>query len=61
MNREIGSAVKPCPDCGASLPVVDLPDGAVTSGGCECSVVEVASEAPVALVREYGWRDEDGE
>lgn len=68
MKRETGSAVKPCPDCGAPLPMVALPDGAVTYGACQKdSVAEVAAEVPVVptKTREYGTRrkvdDEAGE
>lgn len=53
MEREIGSAVRHCPDCGATVPVVTLPDGATTAGPCDHQVpTEVASDQVV--VREYG-------
>lgn len=45
-GREKGVATQPCPECGADLPAVTLPDGGVTTETCSnCNPAETTEKA----------------
>ena len=61
MDRETGTQTQPCPNCGAALAVVELPDGAMSTVVCgNCyGPADTEKAAASVLEREYGVEEDD--